>query len=180
VRAVLDVNVLIAALISRTGAPARLVELWHAGDFELIASEKLLTELERALAYPKVRERVSADDAGRFLLLIRELAEVVSDPEAPPPIRSADPGDDYVLALAAHERAHLVSGDDHLLALRERAAVFSPREFVALVGERRGERVAQRGVGRGKRPDPRSSDTPPYVRRRCCGGTSSSPLCRPR
>jgi uncharacterized protein len=133
VRAVLDVNVLISALISGTGAPARLLELWLAGEFELIASENLLAELERALAYPKVRERVTADDAARFVLLIRELADVVSDPEEPPRIRSEDPGDDYPLALAMYERAHLVSGDEHLLALRERAAVVSPREFLALV-----------------------------------------------
>ena len=138
-RAVLDVNVLIAALISRTGAPARLVELWLAGHFELIASETLLEELERALAYPKVRELVGADDAGRFLLLIREVAEVVSDPQGPPPIRAKDPGDDYLLALASRERAHLVSGDEHLLALRGRAAVLSPREFLELIERTSGE-----------------------------------------
>jgi uncharacterized protein len=133
VRAVLDVNVLISALISGTGAPARLLELWLAGEFELIASENLLAELGRALAYPKVRERVIADDAARFVLLIRELADVVLDPEEAPQIRSEDSGDDYLLALAARERAHLVSGDEHLLALRERPAVVSPREFLALV-----------------------------------------------
>ena len=132
-RAVLDVNVLISALISRTGAPARLLELWLAGEFELIASENLLAELERALAYPKVRERIIADDAARFVLLIRELADVVLDPEEAPRVRSADPCDDHQQARAARERAHLVSGDEHLLALGGRAAVVSPREFLALV-----------------------------------------------
>lgn len=138
-RAVLDVNVLVAALISRTGAPARLLERWLAGDFELIGSEKLLEELARALSYPKVRERVAADNAERFVLLVRELAEVLSDPEGPPPIRSTDPGDDYLLALASRENAHLVSGDEHLLGLRGRAAVLSPREFLELVEQVSGE-----------------------------------------
>jgi putative PIN family toxin of toxin-antitoxin system len=133
VRAVLDVNVLISALLSRTGAPARLVELWLAGELELVVSEMLLAELERALAYPKVRDRIPRADAERFVLLVRELAEFVPDSAAAPPIRSPDPGDDYLLALAAGERAQLVSGDEHLLSLRGRAPVSSPREFLALL-----------------------------------------------
>ena len=49
-RAVLDVNVLIAALLSPTGAPAQIVSRWLGGEFELIVSGNLLAELERALA----------------------------------------------------------------------------------------------------------------------------------
>ena len=132
-RAVLDVNVLVSALISRTGAPARLVELWLAGELEVVVSEMLLAELERALAYPKVRERVAASDAERFVLVLREVAELVSDPDEAPPISSSDPRDDYLLALAARARAQLVSGDEHLLSLRDRAPVTSPREFLELL-----------------------------------------------
>jgi predicted nucleic acid-binding protein len=60
----------------------------------------------------------------------------VPDAEEKPPIRSADPGDDYLLALAARERAQLVSGDEHLLSLRRRAPVVSPRQFLELLEER--------------------------------------------
>ncbi len=45
-------------------------------------------------------------------------------------LRSEDPGDGYLLALAARERAPLVTGDAHLLALADRVPVFSPREFL--------------------------------------------------
>jgi putative PIN family toxin of toxin-antitoxin system len=133
VRAVLDVNVLVSALISRTSAPTRLVELWLLGDLELVVCEALLAELERALAYPKVRQRIAAADADRFVLVLRELAEVVPDPEEARPVGSPDPGDDYLLVLAARERAQLVSGDEHLLSLRERVPVSSPREFLELL-----------------------------------------------
>jgi putative PIN family toxin of toxin-antitoxin system len=133
VRAVLDVNVLVSALISRTGAPARLVELWLAGELELVVCEALLGKLERALAYPRVRKRIAPADAERFVLLLRELAEVVPDPEERPPVSSPDPGDDYLLALAARERVSLVSGDEHLLSLGERAPVVSPSRYLALV-----------------------------------------------
>jgi hypothetical protein len=39
VRAVLDPNVLIAALLSPTGAPAQLVGRWLGGEFELVVSD---------------------------------------------------------------------------------------------------------------------------------------------
>ena len=130
-RAVLDANVFVSALISRTGTPARLVELWLAGELEVVVCETLLGELARALAYPKLRKRIGAVDAERFVRLVRELAEIVPDPDGPAPLSSPDPGDDYLLALAARERAPLVSGDEHLLSLRDRAPVLSPRELLA-------------------------------------------------
>jgi putative PIN family toxin of toxin-antitoxin system len=133
VRAVLDVNVLISALISRSGAPARLLELWLGGELELVVSEALLVELERALAYPKVRRLVAATEASRFLALLRELADVVPDRAGVPPVSSPDRGDDYLLALAAGERVPLVSGDAHLLSLSDRAPVLSPRELLDLL-----------------------------------------------
>lgn len=58
-----------------------------------------------------------------------------SDPDAPPPIRSVDPGDDYLLALATAERAMLVSGDVHLLAFAGTLPILRPAGFLAQVGE---------------------------------------------
>lgn len=132
-RFVLDVNVFVSALLSRAGAPARLLERWLAGDFELIVSEQLLDELERALAYSKIRERVTADDAAQFVDLLRGLAEIAPTPSGSPPARSQDPNDDYLIALAGSERAQLVSGDAHLLALREAIPVLPPREALELL-----------------------------------------------
>ena len=79
-RAVLDPNVLIASLLSRDGAPTRLVSSWLTGAFELIVSESLLEELERALTYPKLRDRVNADEAVEFVALLRHTALLASDP----------------------------------------------------------------------------------------------------
>ncbi|HEY7692555.1 MAG TPA: putative toxin-antitoxin system toxin component, PIN family [Gaiellaceae bacterium] len=128
-RAVLDPNVLVAALLSRSGAPAQVLSRWVAGDFELVVSEKLLAELERALAYPKLRERISESDAATLVLLLRLGAGVASDP-ARPAKRSSDPGDDYLLALAEQERAVLVSGDRHLLALAGDLPITTARAFL--------------------------------------------------
>jgi uncharacterized protein len=129
VRAVLDPNILIAALLSPTGAPGQLVGRWLAGEFEVIVSETLLPELERALAYSKLRRRVSAEEAAELVDLLRGGAVHASDPPSPPR-RSPDPGDDYLLALAESERAVLVSGDQHLLALADQFPIHTARAFL--------------------------------------------------
>lgn len=128
-RAVLDPNVLISALLSQRGAPAELLERWLAGDFELVVSRRLLTELRRALRYPKLRTHVHPDEADEFVLGLRQLALMGDDPRRPAS-RSADPGDDYLLALAEALGALLVSGDRHLLKLADRLPVVSPRQFL--------------------------------------------------
>jgi len=130
VRAVLDANVLVSALISRSGAAARLIELWIAGEFELVVCRTLLDEVERTLAQPKISRRLASEDARGFVHLLEQLAEVVADPEGPPPVHSIDPGDDYLLALAARERIQLVSGDGHVLALGDKLPISSPRGFL--------------------------------------------------
>jgi predicted nucleic acid-binding protein len=86
VRAVLDPNVLIASLLSRSGAPAQIVSRWLAGEFELVVSQALLAELARALAYPKIRERIPGDD---YLLALAETERAV-----------LVSGDQHLLALA--------------------------------------------------------------------------------
>jgi len=129
VRAVLDPNVLISALLSPAGAPAQLVRRWLAGDFELVVCDELLAELTRALAYPKLRARVTAGDAASFVALLSGFAYLASDPPRTP-ARSADPNDDYLLALAEAEKAMLVSGDGHLLELAPKMPVSSARAFL--------------------------------------------------
>lgn len=137
-RAVLDANVIISALLSPTGSPAVILQAWSDGRFELIVSPLLLAELERALAYPELRRRIAEDEAEAVVDWLRRAAALTPDPEVPPPVRSVDPGDDYLLALAASENALLVSGDDHLLSLEGHAPVSSPATFLLLL-EGRGQ-----------------------------------------
>ncbi len=130
-RAVLDVNVLVSALISPSGTPARLVEVWLQGAFDLVVSPLLLAELERTLAYRKLRSAIRADEAAAFVAVVVRSAVLADDPTTPPPARSADPGDDYLLALAAAASACLVSGDHHLLDLAPGLPVEPPAAFLA-------------------------------------------------
>lgn len=128
-RAVLDPNILIAALLSRGGSPAKVVSRWLAGEFELVVSEALLAELERALSYPKLRARIGITEATEFVFLLRESASLAADPLTPAQ-RSADPGDDYLLALAESTSALLVSGDRHVLDLQGQLPIQTARAFL--------------------------------------------------
>ncbi|HVE68310.1 MAG TPA: putative toxin-antitoxin system toxin component, PIN family [Solirubrobacteraceae bacterium] len=130
-RAVVDPNVLISALLTRDGTPARLLRAWLNGAFELIVSPMLLDELRRALGYPKLRKRIPEAEADGFLAVLEHSAIAVEDPSTPLAVRSPDPGDDYLLALAAGQKASLVSGDGHLLALRDgELPIYSPAEYL--------------------------------------------------
>jgi uncharacterized protein len=132
-RAVLDPNVIISALLAPTGTPAAIVRAWSTGAFELVASPLLLAELERALAYPKLRPRIRESEATAIVEWLGRSATFVQDPDQPAPRSSADPGDDYLIALAAHEHAVLVSGDGHLLELASELPIYAPADFLALL-----------------------------------------------
>ena len=137
-RAVLDPNVLISALLTPHGEPAQIVRSWLAGAYELFVSESLLAELRRALRYPKLRALIEPTEAQELLDLLRREAEVIDDPDDPPAIQSPDPDPDYLIALAMSARAVLVSGDGHLLGLGPHLPIYAPAEFLALLAQEPG------------------------------------------
>jgi len=113
-----------------------LLRAWVDGEFEMVVSETLLGELERALAYPKVRTRVAPDRALAFVDLVRSAGAPHDDP-ARPASRSPDPGDDYLIALAAASSSVLVSGDRHLLELSPGLPIYSAAAYLKLIEESR-------------------------------------------
>lgn len=122
-RAVLDPNIYVSGLLSPGGAPANVLRAWRDGRFEAVVSPLLLSELERVLAYPKLRKRISPEQAAPFLAYLESNAEVAADGVAT--VRTADPDDDYLVGLAQHSRAAVVSGDRHLLDLADRLPIFT-------------------------------------------------------
>lgn len=129
-RAVLDVNVLIAAAISSRGAPARILAALRSAEFEIVLSPMLLAELRRALADLNLARLIDAESAAAYVDWLVATAEPAPDPAGPPPVRSVDPGDDYLITLAASARCVLVSGDADLTSLAPRIPVMTPSEFV--------------------------------------------------
>lgn len=130
-RAVLDPGVLVSALITPTGTPAKLLTAARSGAFELVASPLLLEGLRLVLQREKFRRYVDLDVVDQYMGLLRRDGAMAGDPAEPPPIRCADPDDDYLIALAHIRNAALVSGDGELLALAGKIPVFTPSEFLA-------------------------------------------------
>lgn len=131
-RAVLDTNVLVAALISGVGAPAGLLLALRVGAFELVASPGLLADLREVLYRDRFRAYVTVEQVDAYVATIERDAVVVPDPEPPTaaPLAS-DPDDEHLVSLARAARVHaLVTGDARLLELRGRVPVATPREFL--------------------------------------------------
>lgn len=133
-RVVLDTGVLIAALLSPSGSPARLLVAWIQGHYELVVSEQLLEELARVLARPKFRRYLPIEEAAEYVRLLRHTATLLNAPPAQAGL-TPDPGDDYLVALArAADARFLISGDTHLTGMADPdPPVLTPRQFLALL-----------------------------------------------
>lgn len=135
IRAVLDTNVLLSGFVSSTGAPARILDAWRGGAFELVLSEHILKEFRRNLDQPYFRRRLTAEQAQANLDLLRQYAEIVEVIENIVGM-ATHPEDDVVLSTAMSGAVDcLVTGDKKLLNLHSAGsvAILSPADFVALL-----------------------------------------------
>ena len=130
-RVVVDPGVPIAAVISKSGAPAELLERWRDGEFDLVVSPNLLDELEDVLLRPKFSTFASADDVRAYVEALEAGGIGFDDPVDPSAVTS-DPGDDYLVALALVAGADaIVSGDRHLTELADPPVpVLTPRALI--------------------------------------------------
>lgn len=130
VRILLDTNVIISGFLSAKGPPGQLLQGWLEGRFELVTSQSQLDELERALGYDKLRDRIRPDQVRDFVDNIDVMAVVV--PSIPTVTLSPDPDDNPILATAIAAQADLIiSGDKpHMVALGEAHGIpiVTPRE----------------------------------------------------
>jgi hypothetical protein len=142
IRAVLDANVLVSALLNPAGPPGLIVKaLVHSRAFELITSTAILVELRRSLGYPRVRRSLSATD-DELDLWVAALGLIADPAEGGRTIRGVlkDPDDEKYLSAAIEGRAQfIVSGDAHLLDLGafEGVRIVNPRAFLRAIGESR-------------------------------------------
>jgi putative PIN family toxin of toxin-antitoxin system len=136
VRAVIDTNVLVAALLWR-GPPHALLEHVRAGTLSMVSSPALLAELADVIGRAKFDAILAKTNTSRerSLAQVRQLAEVIEPPPLPAPV-CRDPDDDQVLALALAAKVDLiVSGDNDLLSLGsfENIPILAPAQALGLV-----------------------------------------------
>jgi putative PIN family toxin of toxin-antitoxin system len=137
-RAVLDANVYISALIRPAGPPGQVVQRFLRDEaFDLVLSPAIVDETLRAFSYPKVRKCIPRDvDPALWFEGIIILARLVAGERTVQPL-SADPDDDKYIAAAIEGGAtFIVSGDPDLLTLGEHDGVriVTPRAFLGMLG----------------------------------------------
>ena len=117
-RAVLDTNVLVSALLFNQGRLSWLRPCWQQGQLTPVLAEPTARELLRVLAYPKFR--LQAAERERLLEDLLPWCESWTAAIPSSAHRVRDPHDQVFLDLAlAAATPVLVTGDADLLALQE-------------------------------------------------------------
>jgi putative PIN family toxin of toxin-antitoxin system len=137
-RVVLDTNILVSALISRSGPTDRLYVAWKNRRYQLVTSIEQLDEFRRVTRYPRVRKLMDPSAAGVMYNQLR-ISAIVLD-KLPVVNRSRDPGDNFLLAMAeAGAAEYLVTGDKlDILSLKTHGItrIINPTSMLRMVGIR--------------------------------------------
>lgn len=132
-RAVLDTNVYLSIFVF---PESRIFDLWRLareGRYTVVISPFIVREFME-----KLREKFGVPTEARELIKRRVLrrADIVQ-PTTVPTVIADDPDDDHILACAvAGEAAIIVSGNKHLLRLREYHGIpiVRPMDFLRTLG----------------------------------------------
>jgi len=132
-RVMLDTNVLVSAALVAKGASAQVVSLWRDGELEVIVTESLIEEVGEVLRRPHIqrRYRVQEPDIHAIQHVLSRHGLMVPGALAVEEIED-DPDDDAILAAAIEGEANfIVTGDQHLLRLREFRGIpiLTPEQF---------------------------------------------------
>ena len=136
-QAVIDTNVLVAAMLSNRGASHRLLRLVGDDRWRINLSVPLVLEYEQTLKRVCAGGDLSGNDIDsvmQYLCANANLRDIffLWRPLLP------DPKDDFVLELAVESRADFLltfNTRDFAGAERFGIRVISPREFLAIIGE---------------------------------------------
>jgi putative PIN family toxin of toxin-antitoxin system len=126
---VLDTNILVSALLSPFGAPARVLDLVLIGDVQLAYDDRILSEYREVLARP--RFGFAAEDVRDLLdYLVATGQPTTAQPLA---LTMPDPTDLPFLEVAVQAHAPLVTGNaSHFQGVAPSAArVLTPAAFMA-------------------------------------------------
>lgn len=123
---VLDTNVFVSSLLSKEGAPARIIDAWQDRNLLLCCSPAILAEVQRILAYPRLRNKyhLTAREIRALLELLQHETLMVPGETKIAPVIPDEPTDEIFLVCALESEAdYIVSGDRHLLPLGSYAGI---------------------------------------------------------
>jgi len=122
-RIVIDTNILVSAILTSKGNPAKILKLVLEGKLNLIISPAILEETQRVLRYPRLvklmkKNKITRKEVYDFLDKMSKVAVITPgqlDIDAIPD----DPADNKILACGLEGEAdYLISGNHHLTDLK--------------------------------------------------------------
>lgn len=134
IRAVVDTNILVLAVIKPLGTVGPVLRHLRDGDYVLLYREPILTELVDVLNRPRIREKygLPLEDIATVLALILLRGKLVVPTRRVSECR--DPKDNLFLEAAGDGAAdRIVSGNEDLLSLGafEGIPIAAPAEFLS-------------------------------------------------
>lgn len=126
VKAVIDTNIWVSALINPSGYPASLRKYFENGDFIALISEPVLDEIADVLSRPRIRDKydITPEDINELLILIEEKAEHVLLSGDIDICRDRD--DNFIIETAIKgNAAYLITRDDDVKFDKEVSAFLS-------------------------------------------------------
>jgi putative PIN family toxin of toxin-antitoxin system len=125
---VLDTNILVSALLSPFGPPARVLDMLLGGDIQAAYDDRLLAEYREVLARPKFS--FAPDDMAALLAYLEADGEHVTARSLPHALPDAD--DLPFLEVATQAGAVLITGNvaHYPPAVRGAVQVYAPAEFI--------------------------------------------------
>jgi putative PIN family toxin of toxin-antitoxin system len=134
-RIVLDANVIVSAVITPNGNSAEILRLWEQEKFDLVVSIPVLEEVRKVLHYPKIQTKynITPECIGQVIALLS--TGIVVEPVEQLAVIQKDPADNRYLECArAGDASYIITGDIHLLELKEYQDIYilTPANFLAL------------------------------------------------
>jgi len=115
VRAVIDTNIWVSALLNPSGFPAKVRRAFEDGLFRAVVSEPIIGELVGVLNRPRIKDKygLEAEEIRELLILLEEKTEGVSlNGDF---VLCRDPDDNFIVETAIKGQAqYLVTRDDDI------------------------------------------------------------------
>ena len=134
---VLDSNVFVSALINPRGKPAQILNYVFENKIRLFTSPSIIEELERVLSYPKLVKRhgLEKQELKKFVSDLLSILSLVEGKKAIELIAENPADNNYLSCVVDAKADFIVSGDIHLLNLREYEGIqiITPAQFLEML-----------------------------------------------
>ncbi len=139
-RIVIDTNILVSAILTPKGNPAKILKLVLEGKLNLIISLAILEETQQVLRYPRLvklmkKNKITRKEIYDFLGKMSKIA-VITPGQLEIDAIPDDPADNKILACSLEGEAdYIVSGDHHLKDLKifQGIKIMNPATFLKII-----------------------------------------------